>query len=85
MTADSFKDWRGYTPILLACITVLGLIVSFFLTMTLSDIKTNIHNTYGAISEVKSSLSDYEDKADQRFARVETELADIPKYVRTNI
>lgn len=77
LVTDSFKEWRGFTPILLVVIMVLAGLTSWFALDKLNRITDSIHTEYELISGVKSSFDDYKQQAGERFAVLETKMADI--------
>lgn len=74
---DQFKEWRGYTPLLLALCTILITLVAFFSKDKLDNIEAKSDKTFQLISQMNDGFSVYKIEAENRFTRLETEVADI--------
>ena len=74
---DQFKDWRGYTPILLVVIMVLGGGVSYLTIDKLNTMNDKTDKLFTIVGDVKSSFEDYRVTSEGRFSSIETQLADI--------
>ncbi len=66
---DQFKEWRGFTPILLVVILVLGWVVSFLIIDKVNAISDGI-------KDVKQSFGDFKIDSSAHFAKIDQELVD---------
>ena len=76
---DQFKEWRGFTPILLVVITILGGVVSYLTIDKLNAMNDKSDRLFTIIGGVKSSFETYQISAEHRFSVIEAKLDDIPK------
>ena len=74
---DQFKEWRGYTPILLAVIVVAGAIISYLAIDKLNSMSDKTDKTFILIADINSGFGIYKVEAENRFTKLETEVDDI--------
>ena len=81
---DQFKEWRGYTPILLAVIVIGGSVMSYLAIDKINGMSDRTEKTFTLIGEMNNGFSVYKIEAENRFTKLETEVDDIrtrlPKY-----
>lgn len=81
MEDDSLKIWRGYTPLLLVTIILLGGLTTFFAQGKLEAIDSDIKSSFSLIGGVKASLDDYKVTAETHFATLDQKIADISQRI----
>ena len=81
---DQFKEWRGYTPILLAVIVIGGGIISYLAIDKINGMSDRTDKTFQLIGQMNDGFSIYKIESENRFTKLETEVDDIrtrlPKY-----
>lgn len=81
---DQFKEWRGYTPILLAVIIIGGGIISYLAIDKINGMSDRTDKTFTLIGQINDGLAIYKIESENRFTKLETEVDDIktrlPKY-----
>ena len=78
---DQFKEWRGYTPILLAVIVVGGAIMSYLAIDKINNMTDRTDKTYQLISEMNNGFTVYKIESENRFTKLETEVVDIESHL----
>jgi hypothetical protein len=74
---DQFKEWRGYTPLLLAIIVVAGGIVSYLAIDKINNMSDRTDKTLQVIGEINNGFTVYKIESENRFTKLETEVIDI--------
>ena len=74
---DQFKEWRGYTPILLAVIVIGGGIMSYLAIDKINGMSDRTDKTFQLIGQMNDGLSIYKIESENRFTKLETEVQDI--------
>ena len=74
---DQFKEWRGYTPILLAVIVIGGGIMSYLAIDKINGMSDRTDKTFQLIGQMNDGLSIYKIEAENRFTKLEIEVQDI--------
>jgi len=78
--AEKHEEWRILTPILLGVLTIIVLpVMGWLMSDKLTSMETKTDKLFGVVSQVKTSFDDYKVTAENRFTRLETELADMPR------
>ena len=81
---DQFKEWRGYTPILLAVIITGGGIISYLAIDKINSMSDRTDKTFQLIGQMNDGFYIYKIESENRFTKLETEVDDIrtrlPKY-----
>ncbi len=73
---DQFKEWRGFTPILLVVIIVLGGITSFLGINTLNSMNDKTDKLFSIVGDLKTSFMNFRIDSAAHFATVDQELKD---------
>lgn len=76
---DKYQEWRILTPILLAIISVGGIIVGYLTVDKLNSMNDKSDKLFAIVGSVKTSFDDYRITAEHRFSMIESKLDDIPK------
>ena len=74
---DQFKEWRGYTPILLAVIVIGGGIMSYLAIDKINGMSDRTDKTFQLIGQMNDGFSIYKIESENRFTKLETEVQDI--------
>ena len=81
---SKYSEWRVLTPILLAAITILGGITSYFVVDKLNSMNDKSDKLFSIVGEIKSNFNDYRVTAESHFATLDTKIADISERINSN-
>ena len=79
---DQFKEWRGYTPILLAVIVIGGGIMSYLAIDKINGMSDRTDKTFTLIGEMNDGFSIYKIESENRFTKLETKVQDIQAHLQ---
>ena len=79
---DQFREWRGYTPILLAVIVIGGSVMSYLAIDKINGMSDRTEKTFTLIGEINNGFSVYKIEAENRFTKLETEVEDIQAHLQ---
>jgi len=79
MVTDNFKEWRIFTPILLAFLSLSSLVIGYLIVDKLNSMNDKSDKLFVIVGDVRSSFNDYQIRAGERFAKIEQELSDLKK------
>ena len=79
---DQFKEWRGYTPILLAVIVIGGSVMSYLAIDKINGMSDRTDKTFTLIGQMNDGFSVYKIEAENRFTKLETEVDDIQSHLQ---
>ena len=79
---DQFKEWRGYTPILLAVIGIGGGIMSYLAIDKINGMSDRTDKTFQLIGQMNDGFSIYKIESENRFTKLETEVTDIESHIQ---
>ena len=79
---DQFKEWRGYTPILLAVIVIGGSIMSYLAIDKINGMSDRTEKTFTLIGEMNNGFTVYKIESENRFTKLETEVENIQEHLQ---
>lgn len=79
MVDNKYSEWRVLTPVLLAVISVAGIIIGYLVIDKLNNMNDKSDKLFSIVGSVKTSFDDYRITAEHRFTTIEAKLDDIPK------
>ena len=79
---DQSKEWRGYTPILLAVIIIGGGIISYLAIDKINSMSDRTDKTFQLIGQMNEGFSIYKIESENRFTNLETEVQDIQVHLQ---
>ena len=79
LAKEPYNEWRVLTPLLLAGMTLCGIIIGYLVVDKLNAMNDKSDKLFTIIGSVKTSFQDYQIAAEHRFSVIEAKLDDIPK------
>ena len=79
---DQFKEWRGYTPILLAVIVIGGSVMSYLAIDKINGMSDRTEKTFTLIGEMNNGFTVYKIESENRFTKLETQVEDIQTHLQ---
>ncbi len=79
MVDNKYSEWRVLTPILLAIISISGIVIGYLVVDKLNNMNDKSDRLFSVVGQVKTSFETYQITAEHRFSMIEATLADIPK------